>query len=285
MAERLIQYPLGVAGVTTRVLEAGRGDRVMLFVHGLSTRADRWRGNVQALAGPDLRCLAFDLPGHGLADKPAGFDYGVPGLARYLGGVLDALGIERCMIVSTSLGSHVAGWFAVHAPQRVSGHLIVAGLGLVPIAEETGQAIRRSVRDTSREGIRAKLGNVFADPVTHATEALVEEEWRCNNSPGALQALSALGDYVATGLNADVVGERVAALLPQTPVQLLWGEHDRIVPAAVADAARRVLPTVPLHRIAGAGHAPYIENPDAFHAQVRAFAAQLGVPASAQSAV
>jgi pimeloyl-ACP methyl ester carboxylesterase len=44
------------------------------------------------------------------------------------------------------------------------------------------------------------------------------------------------------------------------------------------------LPTVPLHRIAGAGHAPYIENPDAFHAQVRAFAAQLGVPASSQSA-
>jgi 2-hydroxy-6-oxonona-2,4-dienedioate hydrolase len=276
MAERLIQYPLGVGGVTTRVLEAGRGERVMVFVHGLSTRADRWRGNVEALASQGRRCIAFDLPGHGLADKPQGFDYSVPGLARYLGGVLDALGIERCTIVSTSLGSHVAGWYAVHAPQRVPAHLIVAGLGLVPIAEETGQAIRRSVRDTSREGIRAKLGNVFADPGTHATESLIEEEWRCNNSPGALQALSALGDYVATRLNADIVGERMAALLASTRVRLVWGSHDRIVPGTVADAARQILPTVPLRIIEGAGHAPYIETPDAFHAEVRAFVAEAG---------
>ena len=275
MADALIQYPLGVGDVTTRVLQAGDGPRTLVFVHGLSTRADRWRGNVQALAGAGWRCIAFDLPGHGLADKPEGFDYSVPGMARFLGGVLDALQVQRCAIVSTSLGSHVASWFAVHSPERVGAHLIVAGLGLVPIAEETGQAIRRSVRDTSREGIRAKLGNVFADPVTYASESLVEEEWRCNNSPGALQALSALGDYVATRLNADVVGARVAALLARTPVRLVWGRHDRIVPAAVADAAQRVLLTVPLHVIEGAGHAPYIECPEAFNAEVRRFLAEV----------
>lgn len=273
MAEALIQYPLGVAGVNTRVLQAGHGPRTLVFVHGLSTRADRWRGNVQALAGAGWRCIAFDLPGHGLADKPGDFDYSVPGLAQYLSRMLDVLQVQRCAIVSTSLGSHVAGWFAVHAPERVGAHLIVAGLGLVPIAEETGQAIRRSVRDTSREGIRAKLGNVFADPASHASEALIEEEWRCNNSPGAVQALSALGDYVATRLNADVIGERVAALQERTPVRLLWGRHDRIVPAAVADAAQRVLPGVPLSVIDGAGHAPYIERPEAFNAEVRGFLA------------
>lgn len=275
MAETLIQYPLGVGGVTTRVLQAGSGPRTLVFVHGLSTRADRWRGNVQALAGAGWRCIAFDLPGHGLADKPEGFDYSIPGMAAYLGGMLDALEVRRCAIVSTSLGSHMASWFAVHSPERVGAHLIVAGLGLVPIAEETGEAIRRSVRDTSREGIRAKLGNVFMDPGTHASEALVEEEWRCNNSPGALQALSALGDYVATRLNADVVGERVATLLPRTPVRMVWGRHDRIVPMAVAAAAQRVLPTVPLQVIEGAGHAPYIESPEAFNAEVRHFLAEV----------
>jgi len=275
MAESLIQYPLGVGGLTTRVLESGRGEQVLIFVHGLSTRADRWRSNVQALAGPNMRCIAFDLPGHGLADKPPHFDYSVPGLAHYLAGVLDALGVQRCMIVSTSLGSHVAGWFAVRFPQRVSAHLIVAGLGLVPISDETGQAIRRSVGDTSRQGIRTKLGNVFNQPGIHATEAFIEEEWRCNNSPGALQALTALGDYVSTRLNADIVGEQMAALRARTRVRLLWGEHDRIVPRSVAEAARLILPTVQLRIIEGAGHAPYIENPDAFHAEVRAFESEV----------
>jgi len=271
MAEAMIQFPLDVGGVTTRVLQAGEGPRALVFVHGLSTRADRWRGNVQALAGAGRRCIAFDLPGHGLADKPEGFDYSVPGMAKYLGAVLDALDVERCAIVSTSLGSHVASWFAVHSPERVGAHLIVAGLGLVAIAEETSQAISRSVRDTSREGIRAKLGNVFADPTRFAGDALVEEEWRCNNSPGALQALSALGDYVATRLNADVVGERVAALLACTPVRMVWGRCDRIVPIAVAAAVQRLLSTVPLQVIEGAGHAPYIECPEVFNAEVQRF--------------
>ena len=81
---------------------------------------------------------------------------------------------------------------------------------------------------------------------------------------------------MATRLNADIVGERMAALLASTRVRLVWGSHDRIVPGTVADAARQILPTVPLRIIEGAGHAPYIETPDAFHAEVRAFVAEAG---------
>ena len=46
----MIQYPLGAAGTLTRVLEAGRGDRTMLLVHGVGARADRWRLNLDAFA-------------------------------------------------------------------------------------------------------------------------------------------------------------------------------------------------------------------------------------------
>lgn len=267
----MIQYPIGVDGVVTRVLEAGEGERVVLFVHGLSTRADRWRAALEAVARGGRRCIAFDLPGHGLAAKPAGFDYGVPGLAAYVARLLDVLEVPRCELVSTSLGSHVAGWFATSAPERVRSHLVVAGLGLVPIAPATGEAIRRSVRDTSREGIRAKLGNVFVDAARFATEALVEEEWRVNNSPGAPEALGALGDYVATRLNDDLVGERVRACLDRTRVAMLWGAQDRIVPLAVGEAAHRALPEVPLEVIDGCGHAPYLERTDEFARRALAF--------------
>ena len=267
----MIQYPLGVAGTVTRVIEDGQGEDVIVFVHGLSTRADRWRGNVQALAAQGFRCIAFDLPGHGLAAKPAGFDYSVPGMAAFLGGVLDALGVQRCALVSTSLGSHIAGWFAVGAPQRVHAHVMVDALGLVPIAQATGEGISRSVRDTSREGIRGKLGNVFFDPARHATEALIEEEWRVNNSPGALAALSALGEYVATRLNGDLVGAKVRECLDRTRVRMLWGAEDKLVPLSVGEAALKELPGVELKVIARSGHAPYIEQPEEFNRLVAEF--------------
>jgi len=260
----MIQFPVGVDGVVTRVIQAGTGDRVVVFVHGLSTRADRWRSTLPAIAEAGYRCMAFDLPGHGLADKPADFDYTVPGMATFLGRLLDVLDVPRCALVSTSLGSHIAGWFAVQAPQRVPAHLVVAGLGLTPMAAATAQGIQRSVRDTSQEGIRSKLGNVFHDPKRHATESLIEEEWRVNNSPGAVAALSALGDYVAHRLNEDVIGERVRANLAQTQVAMLWGEHDRIVPLSVGRAAQALLPEVALDVVADAGHAPYIEQSSDF---------------------
>ena len=65
----MIQYPLGAAGTLTRVLEAGRGDRTMLLVHGVGARADRWRLNLDALAEAGYHAYAIDLPGHGLAEK------------------------------------------------------------------------------------------------------------------------------------------------------------------------------------------------------------------------
>jgi 2-hydroxy-6-oxonona-2,4-dienedioate hydrolase len=267
----MIQFPIDVDGTVTRVLQAGSGDRVVVFVHGLSTRADRWRANLEPLAAAGFRCLAFDLPGHGLAAKPAGFDYTSPGLAAFLGRLLDRLDVPRCALVSTSLGSHIAGWFAVHAPERVSAHLMVDALGLVPIAPANGEGIRRGVRDTSRDGIRAKLGTVFHDAARHVTEPFVEEEWRINNSPGALPALAALGDYVADRLNRDLIGERVLACLDRTPVLLLWGAEDRLVPLSVGQAAAAALPGVTLRVIPDAGHAPYIERADAFEREMLAF--------------
>src|SRR6185503_9046586 len=106
----MIQYPLAAAGTMTRVLEAGAGDDVVLFVHGLGARADRWRGTIERVAAAGFRCIAFDLPGHGFAGKGGDFPYGVPAFGRFLSAVLDALGLDRVFIVGTSLGGHVGAW-------------------------------------------------------------------------------------------------------------------------------------------------------------------------------
>lgn len=266
----MIQYPLTIHGTRTRVLDAGQTGPVVLFVHGLSTRADRWRGALEALAAQGCRAIAFDLPGHGLADKPEDFDYSSGGLAGYTLGVMDALGIERAHLVGTSLGGHVASLVALRAPERCDSLYLVAPLGLAPVSREAGDGIRRSVRDVSIEGVRAKLRNVFIDS-SLATEALITEESRINGSAGGVQALSALADYLVERLNDELVTDELAPLAERLPVGLLWGEHDRMVPLAVGQAAARALGMAELPVMAGVGHAPYVERPAEFVDRWRAF--------------
>lgn len=259
----MMQFPLTVAGVTTRVLQAGHSGPAVLFIHGLSTRADRWKSALERLAAQGWRAIAFDLPGHGLADKPAGFDYSSSGLAQYALGVMDALALSHAHLVGTSLGGHIAALAALDSPQRCDSLYLVAPLGLAPVAPEAGEGIRRSVRNVSIEGVRAKLANVFVDP-SFATEDLVVEESRINGSEGAVEALSALGDYIVERLNGELLNDRLPGLAARLPVGLLWGEHDRMVPLSVGHAAAEALGLAELPVMQGVGHAPYVEQPEVF---------------------
>lgn len=267
----MMQFPITVAGVTTRVLQAGHSGPAVLFIHGLSTRADRWAASLTRLGAMGYRAVAFDLPGHGLADKPAGFDYGSPALAQFTLGVMDALDIAQAHFVGTSLGGHIAALAALSAPTRCASLYLVAPLGLAPIAPEAGEAIRRGVRNVSVEGVHAKLANVFVDPA-FATEDLIHEESRINSSTGAVDALSALGDYIVDHLNGALVTKELPGLMARMPVGLLWGEHDRMVPLAVGHAAADALGLAPLDVMKDVGHAPYVERPDAFVQRWTAFA-------------
>jgi pimeloyl-ACP methyl ester carboxylesterase len=266
----LINYPLGVGKLVTRVLEAGRGEQAVIFIHGLSTRADRFRENLEPLAAAGYRAIAYDMPGHGLASKPTDYDYGTPAFARFLGDLLDSLGLPRVHLVGTSLGGHVAALFAVDNPARVRSLMLTDAVGIVPVPEASREAVRNGVKDTSREGLARKADFVLENKAL-ITDAYVDEDWRVNNSPGAAQALVKLGNYFGDHLNKHVVGERLRALAKTLPMMLVWGEKDRAVPLAIGEASREMLEHVRLEVIAGTGHNPYLENPQVFNKLLAGF--------------
>jgi pimeloyl-ACP methyl ester carboxylesterase len=267
-----IEYPFGAGISLTRVIEAGEGDDAVIFIHGLGARADRWRRNLPAFADAGYRCYAIDLPGHGFAVKGASVPHDVPGLADFLIAFLDAMGIAHATLVGTSLGGHVAATVACRDPSRVRALVLVGTLGLVPIGAEAGEAIRDSVRNTSRDAIAGKLAFVLADPAL-ATPALIEEEYRINNSPGAAESFAMLGDYIADGVDDDLVSDALSGLVATLPIMLVWGSADKAVPLAVGEKSRALLGDVPLLSVEGVGHAPYYERADAFNGPVLEFLA------------
>ena len=258
-----IQYPLLVENSLTRVIEAGTGPAVV-FVHGLGARCDRWSGTVARIADAGYRALTFDLPGHGLAAKGADdAPSDVPALARYLIALLDKLGIEQAVLVGTSLGGHICAYAATLVRERVPGIMLVGALGIAPLSPEAAQGIQRSVKATSLDEIRGKLNFVIADPAL-VTDALIHEEWRINNSPGANASFVRMGNYVVDGLQHDYVAEQLATLYPPEKIRLVWGAEDKAVPVSIGEQCSELLGGTPLLLIEGAGHAPYFEKPTAF---------------------
>lgn len=264
MEPDVLCYPVAFNGVLTRVFEAGRGPKSLLFIHGLGARADRWRHNIAAVADAGRRAIALDLPGHGFAEKDAAFPHGMPAYAEFVRAAIRGLGLDRPVLVGTSLGGHIAAAVACADPDLVSGLVLIGSTGLFPIGDEARERLATRAVDRSIAGIESKAKTVFFDP-SLASEHFITEEHRVNNSPGADGVFTVLAEYFRKRLDADAVGERLAQMKPRPPIQLVWGAQDRSVPLAIGQAAARLLAPSPLEVIDEAAHAPYLEKPEEFN--------------------
>ena len=272
----MIQYPLGVGGVLTRVLEAGAGDKTMLLVHGVGARADRWRRNLEGLAAAGYHPYAVDLPGHGLAQKGADSFSTVPEYARFARTMLDDLGAGEAYLVGTSLGGHVCATAACEMPDRVAGLVLVGTVGITPIGAERRKRTQSLVGEASWEAVGRKLRTVLHDEAL-VTDEMHREEFRINNSPGAAESFERIAAYFGNRLDDDAVGDRLAALAGAFPVLIVWGREDVGFPLELGEAAHAKLPGSTLAVMDGAAHAPYFERPEAFNRIVTDFfAGRLG---------
>lgn len=131
---RTIEVP--VVGGELRVaiwdpVDAATAD--VLLVHGVTSSHLTWPFVVDRL--PGVRAIAPDLRGRGRSSTVTG-PAGMRAHADDLAAVLDALGIERIVVVGHSMGGFVSVVFAHLHPERVSQLVLVDG-GL-PLAVPAG---------------------------------------------------------------------------------------------------------------------------------------------------
>ena len=114
-------------GIGSFVLDEGSGEPVVCL-HGVPASAYLYRKLVPELAQHGLRGLAFDLPGLGLADRPADFDYSWTGLGRFARAAVDALELDRFHLVVHDIGGPVGFELAAAAPDRVKSMTLLSTL-------------------------------------------------------------------------------------------------------------------------------------------------------------
>ena len=260
----MFSYPKQVGGVLTRILQAGLQGETVVLVHGTGARADRWIRNLEPLAEAGFKTYALDLPGHGFAEKNALFDHSVRGYAEFLSSFVEGLDTEKVTLVGTSLGGHVVATYATLHPKKVKALVLVGSMGLVPVGEETRLRIQAGAINQERTFVGQKLRRVIVD-TSLITESFIEEEFTFNNSAGAAEALQKLGQYIATNLDRDVIGEQLNGLPPEVPILLIWGDQDKTVPLSIGIKAHELVVRSRLAVIPDVAHTSYFEDPLSFN--------------------
>lgn len=155
--------------VRLSVRETGDGSRLpAILLHGLTLTGDQVLMGSRTLERSGFRVLACDARGHGASGAPAdrtGYTYGE--MAADAIAVMDALGVERALLVGASMGFHTALRVALDHPDRVAGVF-----GITPGFDPATTPSAKDLRDAD------------------LTAALL----RRDGSEGFVRALDAIGD-------------------------------------------------------------------------------------------
>lgn len=102
-------------------IDDGQGPAVLLL-HGNPTWSFLWRKVIPPLARAGCRVIAPDLVGLGLSDKPRDPKLHTPDFhARSVTHLIDALGLQRLLIVGQDWGGPILGLVAARRPDLVTG--------------------------------------------------------------------------------------------------------------------------------------------------------------------
>ena len=156
-------------GVRLSASEAGSGAPVVLL-HGLTATRRYVVMGSSSLERSGHHVIAYDARGHGRStgalDPTA---YGYDELALDLGAVLDAFGVQRAVLAGASMGAHTLLRFALDAPDRVAG-LVVITPAYDPAENDdparlaAWDALADGLRDGGIEGFVAAYERVRAIP-------------------------------------------------------------------------------------------------------------------------
>lgn len=109
--------------LTLHFVKWGAAGPPVICIHGITSNAYFFQAFADGLA-TNHQVYAYDLRGRGDSDKPAQ-GYSVPIHAADLLNLIEALGLERPIIIGHSLGALIALYFAAHYPEKLSKLVLV----------------------------------------------------------------------------------------------------------------------------------------------------------------
>ncbi|MCG8919009.1 alpha/beta hydrolase [Actinokineospora sp. PR83] len=249
-----ISIPAGSPRVISAALADGLGavtvedrdrTRSFLLLHGGGGPATM-TGFAELLAQRTRsRVLTPTHPGFAGTPRVPGVDSTRALAAAYVD-VLDDLGLSDVTVLGNSFGGWLAAEIALLGSPRVSGAVIVDGIGVEveghPVTSVAGLT-PADLRDLSFHDPRAAPAPPAASGTGPSPDirALVSYTGPTMSDPTLLDRLTALGHF---------------------PVHVIWGESDGIVSPEYGKAYAAAIPTSTFTLLPRSGHLPQVETPE-----------------------
>lgn len=257
----------------SHVQVSGQGRDVMVFAHGFGCDQRMWRFVAPHFEATH-RVVLFDHIGCGRSDLAAYDEQrhgALEGYASDVQDILDALDVDRCILVGHSISSTIAMMAARRAPARFERLVLVApsprfindpASGYVGGFEAADIEGMLDLMESNHFGWASFLAPlVMADS---NPEPLTEE---LENS------LCALEPRIARRFARITFLSDTRALLPEVPVPALVVQctDDAIAPRHIGPYLCERLPAATLTEIDAAGHCPHMSHPAQTIAAIEGF--------------
>jgi len=273
-----------VQGLRIHYKVAGQGQPTLVLLHGFGASLFSWR-EVMAPLSRYGTVIAFDRPAFGLSSRPLPGEwsgenpYTVEAQADQTVALLDALGVEKAVLVGHSAGGTVAVLTALRHPERVQGLVLVA-----PAVYRTGVPTSGLLRFLLRTPQVRHLGPLLVRSIRNWGTKMLDMAW---HDPSRVTPEMMAG--YTKPLQADnwdrALWEVTLASHPldlaaqlgriQVPTLVIAGDDDRIVPTADSVKVSGGISGAELVIVPACGHLPQEEQPQAFLQALEPFLGKL----------
>lgn len=260
------------------VYERGSGDPVVML-HGIPTNAFLWR-DVADVVAHGFRVIAPDLLGFGFSAKPPHDDISPRGQVDTLLNVLDALGVESCVLVAHDFGALVAAELLSRHPERVSRLVLTntsfraedwGGSGPTnPLSVFKVPVLGETALKLSNQAVLKVAFSLFVDEKDRLTDeamALFREPFERGFDATLLRLVR------ETSLDEDTFHTWKAALYDfQNPSLVVWGANDPTFRLDRGHEIARLLHHNSFEKFDHSNHYVQIDRPRALGRLIAAFA-------------
>jgi pimeloyl-ACP methyl ester esterase len=246
-------------GVSLRYDRTGAGPAVLL-IHGWLCNRTFWERQVQALRDRHT-VLTVDLRGHGESSHPrTGYTLGA--IVGDLQHLVRALALPRVAIVGWSMGGIVAQELALRLGDKASalGLVCTTAGGLADAKNPHAQGdrvaeMKKGIDEDFRAFVKSFAPAVFKDGAAFPLFAWAVGQMQKTPPHVAAACLDTI-------LAADL---RTKQKKLKVPTAILHGKHDALFALDEGKAMAKQIPAASLVVFEQSGHAPHLEEPDAFN--------------------
>jgi pimeloyl-ACP methyl ester carboxylesterase len=250
-------------GVTYYEAAGPAEGRVAVLVHGFSVPSYIWDPTFAALRDAGYRVIRYDLYGRGMSDRPDA-DYDGAFYDRQLDELLKSLKVDgKIDLFGLSFGGYVSAHYASTHPQRVRSLTLVDPSNSPPVIpwQLATPLLGRYLFQT---------GAVPTMADNQSSDFLHPEQF-----PGWADRYRPQMEFYGFGRalyrsrvslskeNFDAIYANIAKA--GTPVHLVWGKQDPVIPVAQAARIRQAIPTLEYREIDQSGHLPHMEQTAIFN--------------------